>query len=82
MLTGHTCYLLHICCIFHHNFFSRYRAEEIQAEPEGNPTVESLALSMAAATSACMIGNWIASALPPQFSGQFSIAQIALIGPN
>ncbi|XP_024368803.1 uncharacterized protein [Physcomitrium patens] len=51
---------------------------EIQAEPEGNPTVESLALSMAAATSACMIGNWIASALPPQFSGS-GLAMLAVV---
>jgi hypothetical protein len=32
--------------------------------------VESLALTTAAAAAACMIGNWIASALPPEFAGQ------------
>ncbi|KAG0556773.1 hypothetical protein KC19_11G078000 [Ceratodon purpureus] len=51
---------------------------EVQSEPAANPTVESLALTTAAAAAACMTGNWIASALPPQFAGS-GLAMMAVV---
>ena len=53
-------------------------AEDEQAEVK--PTVESLSLSMAAAVSACMLGNLIASVLPPQFDGSISAQNHPFIG--
>lgn len=52
--------------------------EEVQAEPAASPSVESLALTMAAAASSCMVGNWIAAVLPPQFSGS-GLAMMAVV---
>lgn len=53
-------------------------AEDEQVEAK--PTVESLSLSMAAAVSACMLGNLISSVLPPQFDGSISAQNHPFIG--